>query len=284
MTDFWNMFSYAFMQRALIAVVLLGVILPILGLNATTKRLSMIGDTLSHTALAGVAIGLASGTLPVPMAIGVSVAMGILIEIVRTKFTKYSELTLAIVMSFAVGIAGLMTKFAPGNQFEKYLFGSLLIVTDTDVWIIVGLFFLVVLYSLAFYRTNMYLSYSANEAKVSGLPVWWINLLQVVLTAASVAVSSSIIGSLLVSSMLVLPVACTLQVFKSYFKTMMGAIVLSVLSGFVGLVISYPLGTNTGSTIVLLVVGILLSILLIKGAIQLGMRLKAKAKDRTLAK
>lgn len=82
------MFAYSFMQRALIAIILLGIILPIIGLNMTTKRLSMIGDTLSHTSLCGIALGLAAGTMPTVWAIGVSIVAGIIIEIVRNHFKK----------------------------------------------------------------------------------------------------------------------------------------------------------------------------------------------------
>ena len=85
------MFAYSFMQRALIAIILLGIILPIIGLNMTTKRLSMIGDTLSHTSLCGIALGLAAGTMPTVWAIGVSIVAGIIIEIVRNHFKKYSD-------------------------------------------------------------------------------------------------------------------------------------------------------------------------------------------------
>ena len=153
------MFAYSFMQRALIAIILLGIILPIIGLNMTTKRLSMIGDTLSQTSLCGIALGLAAGTMPTVWAIGVSIVAGIIIEIVRNHFKKYSELTLSIVMSTAVGVAGILTsKWASGNKIESYLFGSLITVQWDSIWIIIGVSIITILFNLIFYRTIMYTS------------------------------------------------------------------------------------------------------------------------------
>lgn len=260
-----NLLSYGFMQRALIAIILLGIVLPIIGLNMTTKRLSMIGDALSHTSLCGIAIGLAAGTMPIPWAIGISIIAGILIEIVRNKFTKYSEITLSIVMYIAVGIAGILTsKWAAGNRIDSYLFGSLLIVTWNDIWIIIAVFLITLLFNIFFYRMIMYASYSESEAQIAGVPVKFVNMANTILVASVVAVSSSIIGSLLVSSLLVIPVAASLQIFKSYKVTMISGVIFSLVSGIVGLFVSYPLGINTGGTIVLTATIILILAMLFK--------------------
>lgn len=253
------MFAYSFMQRALIAIILLGIILPIIGLNMTTKRLSMIGDTLSHTSLCGIALGLAAGTMPTVWAIGVSIVAGIIIEIVRNHFKKYSELTLSIVMSTAVGVAGILTsKWASGNKIESYLFGSLITVQWDSIWIIIGVSIITILLNLIFYRTIMYTSYSESEARISGVPVKAMNLINTILVACVVAVASSIIGSLLVSSLLVIPVASSLQLCKSYKFTMLSSIIISLICGVSGLCISYPLSINTGGTIVLMATAILI--------------------------
>ncbi len=258
-------YSYPFMQRSLIAVICLGTILPILGLNMTTKRLSMIGDALSHTALAGVAIGLLVGWMPVAMSVVVSVVAGVAIELIRNQFSKYSELSLAIVMSVSVGIAGILTKYVSSNRFDSYLFGSVNLVTPDNLWIIIPVSVFIVLFTLAFYRTNMYVSYNQYEAKISGLPVKTLNMLNTVFTAAAVALSSSIIGSLVVASLLVIPVATSLQFSRSYFVTMIAAIALSLVSGVVGLTISFPWGTNSGATIVVIATGFLAVALAGKG-------------------
>lgn len=247
------------MQRALIAIVLLSTILPMIGLNMTTKRLSMIGDTLAHTSLCGIAIGLAAGTFPTIWAIVVSIIAGVIIELVRNHLSKYSELILSIVMSAAVGIVGILTsKWASGNSIESYMFGSLLNVDWTSIWMIVGLFIVTMAFNLIFYKMIMYSSYSESEAMIAGVPVRLINMANTILIAATIAVSSSIIGSLLVSSLLIVPVASSLQLFKSYRMTIISSIVISLACGISGLCLSYVWDINTGSTIVMLTVIILI--------------------------
>lgn len=259
------MFAYTFMQRALIAIVLLATILPMIGLNMTTKRLSMIGDTLAHTSLCGIAIGLAAGTFPTIWAIVVSIIAGVTIEIVRNYFSKYSELILSVVMSAAVGIVGILTsKWASGNSIESYLFGSLLNVDWTSIWMIVGIFVVTLLFNIAFYKMIMYSSYSESEAMIAGVPVKLLNMINTILIAATIAVSSSIIGSLLVSSLLIIPVASSLQLFKSYKMTIISSIVISLASGVSGLCLSYVWDVNTGGTIVLITVVILIAALIYK--------------------
>ncbi|HBR85705.1 MAG TPA: metal ABC transporter permease [Firmicutes bacterium] len=265
------MFEYSFMRISLVAIIMISFILPLLGVNVTTKRLSMIGDTLSHTALAGIAIGLAVGTggYPIPWAIGVSVISGAVIELVRLKFKQFSELTLAIVMSAAVGFAGIMTTYVKGNNFEKYLFGSIITVQASDLYIIGALFVLTLLFSIGFYRTNMYIAFSESEARIAHINVKVINMVMILLVASVVAVASNIIGSLIVSSFLALPVACALQVSKSYFQTNIYAVVFSLIPGVVGLIISWPLNWNVGGAIVLLSVAILVMLLIGKGIFKL---------------
>lgn len=261
------MFQFGFMQRALTAVLLLGTILPMIGLNMTTKRLSMIGDALSHTSLCGIAIGLAAGTFPIPWAIGVSIASGIVIEFVRNKFSKYAELTLAIVMSTAVGVAGILTsRWAAGNKIDSYFFGSLLTVQWSDVYAILAIFSIVLLVSVFFYRTIMYAAYSESEAQIAGVPVRSVNFVNTILVATVCAISAYIIGSLLVSSLLVIPVATSLQLFKSYRTTLLSSVAISLSSGFLGLVLSYVWDVNTGGTIVLVATSLLILALLYRFA------------------
>ncbi len=263
-----NLFEYQFIQKGLIAIILMSVILPLIGLNVVTKKISMIGDTISHTSLCGIAIGLACGTLPIYMAIIASVIGGIIIEIIRNKFSKYAEISLSIVLSLSIGIAGIMANYAPGNKFESYLFGSLLTVTYQDIYILIGLFVIVLISFIAFYRTNLLIGFSPIEAKVEGLNVYLINIINMVIISTTIAICSTIIGSLLVSSIMIIPVACSLQVSKKYSSTCIISIIISLFTSFIGLIISYYLDINTSSTIVLLGVFILLLILIFKPIIK----------------
>lgn len=259
-----NPFEYDFMIRAAIAVLLISFILPFSGLSAVSKRMSMIGDTISHTSLCGIAIGLVSGMLPIGTAIIVSVLAGVLLEVIRSKFPKFSEISLSLVLSLAIGITGILTSYANSNSFESYLFGSLLTVSEEELYILLAVAILLVLYTLFFYRSNLAIGYNENEAKVTGLPVFALNILNMVFITASLAVSSAIIGSLLVSSLIVIPVACSLKLFKSYGHILISSVVISLLTGFIGLLLSYYCSINTGSTIILLGLFLLLVIFVVK--------------------
>ena len=273
-----NMFSYPFMWKSLIAVLCLGVALPLMGLNMTTKRFSMIGDALSHTSLMGVAIGLLCGVMPTGIAIITSILAGVVIELIRSRFSKYAELALAIVMSISVGIAGILTKYVSSSEFGAYLFGSVSLVSLSDLWVIIPVSLAVIVFSIVLYRANMYAAFNSYEAKISGLKVRYLAVADTVFTAAAVALASSVIGSLVVSSLLVIPVATALQLCRSYRMTTLVSVGLSVLSGFLGLVISFPWGTNSGATIIVVATAFLLLALLYRGLRSLSVNIALRRK------
>ncbi len=259
-----SILSYSFMQRALIAIILIAFILPVLGVNVVTKRLSMIGDTISHTSLCGIAIGLASATLPIYMAIIASIIAGVIIEIIRNKFNKFSEVALSIVLSLSIAITSILTKFASGNRFESYLFGSIISIDRNSIYVLIDIFFIDIIYFLATYKINLAIGYNEKEAKASGLNVGFFNVLNMIIISASVAICSVTIGTLLVSSLLVIPVACSLKLVKKYSLTYIIAIIISLFMQLFGLFLSYFLNINTGGTIVLVGIFIFFLILLYK--------------------
>jgi zinc transport system permease protein len=269
------MFEFEFMRIAFVVGLLLAIIIPLMGTHLVFKRLSMTGDTLSHVSLAGVAIGLLAGFSPIISAMLASVVAGLVVELIRKKFSKYSELSLAIMLSFGVGLAGLLSSYTPMANFDAYLFGSIITVGQTELWITVGLFVVVIAYYLAFYKEIMYVSYSENNAKIAGVPVGFINVSFTVLSALTVALATKIIGALLVSSLIVIPVAASLQVSKSYKSTVLWAIGFSAFSVVCGLVLSFYLQLKPGGAIVLFALAILGICMAIKP-------IKNKLKNKTI--
>lgn len=261
------MFSSQFMIYALIGIIFVTLLLPLIGINVVTKRMSMIGDVISHTSLCGIAIGLVAGSLPILWAILASVIAGIIIEFVRTKFSKFAEISLAIVMSFAIGLTSILSTNT-GNRLESFLFGSILTLDNLDLIVLAIVFAVCAIFFVGFYRTNMFIAYNPQEAVVSKLPIKAIGYLSSVVISASIAVSSAIIGSLLVASLMIIPVACAIQITKSYFKTIIVALVISFLSGFLGLVISYYANIHTGGTIVLIATSVLIITFIVKYGIR----------------
>lgn len=274
------MFRYEFMQIAFAVGIMLGVIIPIIGSNLVFKRLSMTGDALSHSSLAGVAIGLLAGFNPVYMAMVVSVVAALVVEYIRKKFQKYAELSLAIVMSVGVGLAAVLSSFTPINNFETFLFGSIITITRVELFITLGLFVVVLLYFVFFYKEIMFTSYNETNAKISGVPVNFINISYTVLSAITIALATKTIGALLVSSLIVLPIASSMQISKSYKQTIFIAIVFALISMVSGIVFAYNIGLKPGGTTVLVAVVILIVTMMIKPSKKLIKKITFKSKNK----
>ena len=250
------------MVIAFIVAILLGISLPLLGTTAVYKRLSMSGDALAHSSLAGVAIGLASGLNPLITSMISCVVAFLIIEFIRRKFQKFSEISVAVVLSFALGLAGILSNASNVSNFDSYLFGSILLVNDLELYLVIAFTIVTVLFFFFLYDKIFLSLYSEDEAKVQGLKVNVLNFFESLLLSLVVAVSAKTIGSLVVSSMIVLPIAAALVLKLSYKKTLFLSIALSLISMIGGLVISYYAGTRSGATIVMVATGELVLLLL----------------------
>lgn len=276
-----NVFLSETVIKAFIAIALISLTLPFLGLKMITRRLSNIGDTLAHTSLLGIAIGLASGTLHIYWALIVSVICGVVIELVRTKLSKYAEITLVIVMSFSVALVGILSKYIKsGTSLESYLFGSLYLVKWTDIYLLIPICFLVVLFSILFYRSYLYISYSEDDAKISNIKVKSLNILLIVFTSLVVAVSSSIVGSLIISSLLIIPSVVSLQLFKSYKFIQIGSVVISCLASIFGLIVAVSFSLAVGPTIVIVNLVVLILVLILKRSLLYFEKKKIRNKEK----
>ena len=252
------------MRTAFFVGILLALIIPLLGSVLVFKRFSMIGHSLSHTALAGVAIGLIAGYNPLWASIIFTIFATLAIELIRKKFPRYAELSIAIVTSAGIGLSGMLSSFVPANNFNSYLFGSIISITSAEVWITAVIFVVVVLFFVLFYKELMFISFNENSAKFSGVPVEFVNIVFSILTAIIVALASKIIGALIVSSILVIPTAIALQVAKSYKSTLLYAVLFSLASVVVGLTLSFYAGLKPGATISLISILFLVVVIAVK--------------------
>lgn len=253
-----DFFTYDFLTRALIAGLIIGIVAPILGTFLTVRRYSLIADTLSHASLAGVAIGIILGINPILAAIVVSILVAVGIERMRLSGRFGGEAILALFLSgslaFAVVAMSAVGKFNGGVL--AYLFGSITTVTVGDLWIISGLAVIIVGIVIKMYPQFFLLSFDEDIAKANGVNVTLSSMVLAVLTAAMVAVSMRVVGILLVGALMVIPVLAATQ-FNRGFKTTIGiAIVVSLISVVLGLVLSYVFNLATGGTIVLCAVGL----------------------------
>ncbi len=260
-----SILAYDFMRRAFIVGILLAVIIPCVGIVVVLKRLSMMGDALSHTSLAGVAAGLILGINPILGAVVACIAAALGIEAIRKKIPKFSEMSIAIVMSAGVGLAGILSGFVKNAaNFNSFLFGSIVAISDFEMILVACISCIVLSAFIFLYKELFYIALDERAAHLAGIPVGAINFIFTILTAVTVSVAARTVGALIVSSLMVVPVACAMQLAKSYKQTVIYASCFAVFFTVSGLFISYYLKLKPGGTIVLLGVLCLLMILLLK--------------------
>lgn len=250
-----------FMQRALIAGLLVAAICPLIGLFLVLRRLSLIGDGLGHIAFAGVAAGFVTHIYPLVTALGFTVVGAGGIEWLRSRQRAYGDLALAIF--FYSGIAGgvVLSKLSDsfsGAQLFGYLFGQISTVSVTDIWFILGLGVVVVAIVILLYKELFALTFDEATAQVSGIKVGALNLLLAVMAAVTVSVGMRIVGLLMVAALMIVPVAAALQLGRGFKATLIWSVLFSMVSLVIGLATSYYFDLPPGGTIVLLAVGFFL--------------------------
>ena len=257
--------DYAFMRRAFLVGILLAIIVPCIGVIVVLKRLSMIGDALSHTALAGVSAGLIMGINPIVGAIAMSILAALSIEAIRRRIPKYAELATAIVMSAGIGLAGMLSGFVPNAaNFNSFLFGSIVTISNFELQLVVVTSVIVLLVFVILFRELFYMALDERSARLGGVQVSIINFIFTILTAITVSVAARTVGALVVSSLMVVPVASAMQLAKSYKQTVFWSVGLGILFTVSGLSLSYYHGLKPGGTIVLIGVAALVVILIFK--------------------
>ncbi len=242
-----------YMQRAILAGLVVGVVCPAVGVYLVLRRLSLVGDGLGHASFAGVAGAWLLGIYPLLGAAVFAVLGAVGIERLRSWRREYGDLALAIVFYSGIALGVVLTSLSrrmSANLFG-YLFGSILTVTSLDL-LVISVTGAAVLAVLMLVRGELFaLAYDEDLARVSGLPVGALNYLVVVLAAVTVVAALRVVGILLVAGMLVIPVAASLQLARSFRQTMIYAVAFGVVSVLGGLLSSYLLDLAPGGTIVL---------------------------------
>lgn len=246
-----NIFAYDFMIRAFIVASCLSLIIPMIGMVIVLKRLSMIGDALSHTSLAGVTAGLAFGFNPVVGAVIASLLSAFGIEYIRKRLPNYSELSIAITMSFGLALAGILSGLVKNaTGFSSFLFGSIVAISSFELYFVTITALLVFLILLFFYEELFFIAIDERGAKLMGVPVKFINAIFTALTAITISIASRTVGALMVSSLMVIPVAVGINLANSYKKASIIAVLTAFISCVSGLTLSFYFGLKPGATIV----------------------------------
>ncbi|MEF2964478.1 metal ABC transporter permease [Paenibacillus sp. M1] len=256
--------SADFFQRALTGGLLIGLTAPLIGIFLVLRRLSMIGDTLAHVTIAGVALGFLINAYPIGVGLIFAVVASFAIEKLRKAYKSYAELSIAVIMAGGVALASLFFTLGMGYNSDvvSYLFGSIYTLDKTDLYVVGAVTVVVVAVISIFFKEMFLLSFEEDAASVSGLPVKLLNLLITVMTALVISTAIKIVGSLLVSALLTIPAACSLIIARSFKTSVIFSVVIAEIAVVAGLVTAGIWNLAPGATIVLLLIAMLILTLL----------------------
>ncbi|MBM7650025.1 zinc transport system permease protein [Bacillus ectoiniformans] len=267
-------FQYEFLQNAFLTGIIIGVIAPLLGAFIVVRRLSLIADALSHVTLAGIAAGLyfsqtfafMSWVNPLYTGMVFSVGGSIFIERLRMVYKHYQELAIPIILSGGIGISVIFISLADGFNTDlfSYLFGSVSAVSRADLMAISAISIIVIATVILLYKELFLLSFDEDHAKASGLPAKTIHFIFIVLVALVIAASMRIIGVLLVSALMTLPVAASMRLAKGFKQTIFFSVLFGEIAVIAGLFSAFYLDLAPGGTIVVSSIIILLAVISIK--------------------
>ncbi|MBZ5749764.1 metal ABC transporter permease [Metabacillus rhizolycopersici] len=263
-----SFFEYEFLKNAFLAGMVIGLIAPLLGVFIVVRRMSLIADALSHVTLAGIAasmllekkVSIFAGLNPIYLGMVFSVTGSLFIEKLRTVYKHYQELAIPIILSSGVGISVIFISLADGFNTDlfSYLFGSISAVSRTDLYVILGIAVFVILMILLLYKELFLLSFDEEHASASGIHAKWIHFIFILIVALVISASMRVVGILLVSSLMTLPVAASIRIAKGFKQTIFFSILFGEISVIIGLILAYYLDLAPGGTIVVLSVLILI--------------------------
>jgi zinc transport system permease protein len=263
--------TYEFLQNAFLSGIIIGVIAPLLGLFIVVRRLALIADALSHVALAGIAGSLFlsqqvlffSALNPVYLGIGSAIGGSLLIEKLRGMYEHYEELAIPVILSAGIGFGAIFISLSKGfgSDLIGYLFGSVSAVSRQDLLIVIVIAIIVIGYIRFLYKELFVLSFDSEYSKVSGINARFIQMFFMIITALVIGASMRIVGILLVSSLMTVPVAAAMQIAKSFKGAMTYSIIFGEIAVIIGLFSAYHLDIAPGGTIVVTSILLLLIVL-----------------------
>ena len=263
--------TYEFLQNAFLSGIIVGVIAPLLGLFIVVRRLALIADALSHVALAGIAGSLFlsqqvlffSALNPVYLGIASAVGGSLLIEKLRSVYKHYEELAIPVILSAGIGFGAIFISLSQGFSADLigYLFGSVSAVSRQDLIIVVVIAIIVIGYIRLLYKELFVLSFDSEYSKVSGIKARFIQLFFMVIIALVIGASMRVVGILLVSSLMTVPVAAAMQIAKSFKGAMIYSIIFGEIAVIIGLFSAFHLNIAPGGTIVVTSILLLLLVL-----------------------
>nr|WP_222712986.1 metal ABC transporter permease [Listeria grandensis] len=263
------MFEYDFIRNTFIVGIVIGIVAPLLGSFIVVRRLSLMADALSHVSLAGIAVSLYLSKMYLPLValnplylgFGFAVGGSLLMEKLRNVYKQFQELAIPIIMSAGMGFSVIFISLANGFNTDlfSYLFGSVSAVSRSDMWTILATACIVLFTVFFLYKELFLLSFDEEYAKASGIPAKIVDVIFMLLVALVIASSMRIVGILLVSSLMTLPVAAAIRIAKGFKQTIGYSILFGEISVIGGLISAFYLDLAPGGSIVIISVIILVT-------------------------
>ena len=250
--DFLQMFSYPFIQRALIAGILVSLCAALLGVSLVLKRYSMIGDGLSHVSFGALAIAVALDFTPLYFSIPVVILAAFFLLRMANHPRWNSDAAIAVMSASALAIGIIVVSRTTGmtTDVDNYMFGSVLAMTKEDVVLSVALCIAVLVLFILFYHKLFAVTFDESFSRATGLKVDWYNTLLAILTALTIVLGMRMMGAMLISSLVIFPALTAMRVFKSFRGVVICSAVTSVTCFCAGLTASFVLSTPVGASVV----------------------------------
>ena len=267
-----QMFSYPFMQRALVAGVLVSLCAALLGVSLVLKRYSMIGDGLSHVAFGAMAVAAVLGFAPMTVALPVTVAVAVLLLLAGEKQLIKGDSAIAMLSAGSLAVGYLLLNLFPSSDTGSLsgdvcasLFGStsMLTLSETDVWLCVGLSVAVIAFFVIFYHKIFAVTFDEGFATSSGVRVRAYNFLIAAVSGVVIVLAMKLVGALLISSLIIFPALSAMRVFRSFRSVVLCSAAISVAGSLTGLLLALLLSTPTGASVAVVHIAIFLVFTLI---------------------
>ena len=263
-----EIFSFGFMQRAIISGIAIAILCSVVGLFLVLRRYSLFGDAIAHSSFGGIALGLMAGVYPLWTAYGVSLVSALIITRLKDRYNISGDASVAVLLSSGIAVGLVIIGISGGFTIDifSFLFGSILLVGVNDTLLILALTGIILIVILLLYRQLLYSTFNEEQAKVSGIPVEKINYLLIFMAGLTVVTSIQLVGVLLISALFVIPNVTAIMYGKGFKQTAILSMAFSIFSVVVGILVSYVFDITPAGTIVLLSIGIFALTIGIKSA------------------
>ncbi len=253
-----EIFTYGFMQRALVSGIAIALLCSVVGLFLVLRRYSLFGDAVAHSSFGGIALGLLLGIYPMWTAYVIALISAAIITRLKQKFDISGEASVAILLSSGIAFGLILISISGGFSVDifSFLFGSILLVSIEDTILILGLTGGILIVILLLYRELIYSTFNEEQAKVSGIPVEKINYLIVFIAGITVVTSIQLVGILLISALFVIPNVTAIMFGRSFKQTAILSISFAISAVVIGILISYLLDITPSGSIVMLSIAI----------------------------